>query len=325
MSDRFYLRTPGTRATFIPHPQGTPGLFRPAEITINGHGLRGRVERDDDRLRVLAIGGSTVEDTMLNDEDTWCGRLEARLGPRAWIANAGRAGCTARHHAIQLDRLLPQLPRFDVVLLLCGLNDMLAGSGAHGVEREPTLRTCFGEGPGVPRPESIGGTHPLGEFFVQWKLRRQRVEPDDWLHQAPTGLAGHLERYAATLGQIAEIVRQLGGGARLIFVTQPSLWRSDLTADEQRRYLYAGGLDDPGRWARDAHTPWYDLPTLAGMLHAYNAVMRRTAEPCGARCIDLAAQLPQQVANYYDDFHFSVAGADAVAEIVARALAQMSA
>jgi len=321
MGDRFYIRTPGTRATFLPHPEGTPGLFRPAEITINRHGLRGRVEREDDALRILAIGASVVEDIMLNDEDTWCERLAVRLGPRVWVANAGRAGCTSRHLAIQLEKLLPQLPRFDIVLVLCGLNDMLAGSGAHGVERAPSLKTCFGEGPGVPRPKSTGGVHPIGEFFALWKQRRQRVQLDDWLHQAPADLARHLDRYAVTLEQIAEINLQLGGGARLVFITQPYLWRADLTEDEKRRYLYAGGLDDPGRWNRDPHTPWYDLMTLAAMGDAYNEVMRRASRRRNVPCIDLAALLPQDPANYFDDFHFSVAGADAVAEIVARELA----
>jgi hypothetical protein len=319
MSERFYLRTPGTRATFLPDPVGTPGLTRPAEITINAHGLRGRIERDDDTRRILVVGASTVEDTMLNDEDTWCGRLEARLGPTTWVANAGRSACTSRHHVIQIAELLPHLPRFDEVLVLCGLNDMLAGSGAHGVERQPSLRICFGQGPGVPPIKSQGSVHPIGEYLAAWKARRQQVEADDWLDQAPD-LSGHLKTYAVTLQQIAQVVQQRGNGARLSFLTQPYLWRADLTEAEKRRYLYAGGMDDPGRWARDPHTPWFDQLTLAAMLDQHNAVMRGMPQLCGARCIDLAALLPQDVANYYDDFHYSIAGCDAIAAIVAREL-----
>jgi hypothetical protein len=319
MSERFYLRTPGTRATFLPHPVGTPGLTRPAEITINAHGLRGRLERADDTRRILVVGASTVEDTMLNDEDTWCARLEAHLGPGTWVANAGRSACTSRHHVIQLAELLPQLPRFDLVLVLCGGGDMLAGSGAHGVERQPSLRVCFGQGPGVPPLKSPGGVHPLGEFIATWKERRQRVEADDWLHQAPD-LTGHLRTYDVTLQQIAQVVQQRGNGAQLVFLTQPYLWRADLTDAETRGYLYAGGMDDPGRWARDPHTPWFDQLTLAAMLDQHNAVMRGIAANGGARCIDLAALLPQDVANYFDDLHYTAAGCDAIAGIIAREL-----
>ncbi len=317
MSDRFYLRSPGKREIYLPHPDGTPGLTRPAEFMINSHGLRGRLERADDTLRILVIGSSTVEDTLLNDEDSWCGRLEASLGPGTWVANAGRAACTSRHHAVQLEKLLPQLPRFDLVLALFGLNDMLAACGSGGVERVPSLRRCFGEGPGVPGPASVGGVHPLGEIFASWKLRRQQVDAADWIDQTPD-LSGSLRTYALALQQVTEIVQQLGGGARLIFVTQPCLWRADLTAEEQRRYLYGGGIDDPGRWTRDLHTPWFDVATLAAMMAAYNAETRGVAELRGVGCIDLAAQLPPTTANYYDDFHFSVAGAAACAEIVAR-------
>ena len=137
LDQRYYIRRPGSRAVMLCHPEGTPGIDRDSEVIINALGLRGRLPDHRDRTKLLVIGGSTVEDALLNDGETWCDHLAHNLG--AWVGNMGRSGWTARHHAIQLEKCLPNLPKADAVLVLCGLNDMLADLGCHGVEREPAV------------------------------------------------------------------------------------------------------------------------------------------------------------------------------------------
>lgn len=307
-SDRYYIRRPGSSATFLPHPIGTLGIGRPSHVTVNALGLRGRMPTDSDHTKLLVIGGSTVEDALLNDEDTWCGQLEQRLGPGVWVGNMGRSGTTARHHVIQLRETLPYLPKPDAVLVMCGLNDMLADLGCHGAEREPTMGGCFGAGPGIAE-------HPddqvfdVGAQFAAWKERRQRVPAKCWISMAPLPVAG-LDAYAIALDGISGI-------APVIFITQPTLWHRGMTIDEGRQ-CYAGGVGSPDKWA-DPETRWYHPTILMTMLAHYNATMRLVAERLRFPLYDLAA-LPWGAEDFYDDMHFSARGAEVAAATLAPAV-----
>lgn len=308
---RYYIRRPGAQATFLPHPEGTPGIYRPSRVVINALGLRGRLPTDSDRFKVLVLGGSGAEDALLNDEDTWCGRLETLLGPGVWVGNMGRSATNARHHAIQLRETLPYLPTPDAILVMCGVNDMLADLGCHGAEAEPTPGICFGAGPGID--DGLDGqTFDLGASIWAFKKRRREVRPEDWIDNFPSPAVA-LDRHAETLGKIA-------GLGPVIFVTQPALWRFGM-GEAEDDHCYAGGVGGVDTWV-NPRTPWYRAFTLAMLLALYNDAMRLTARRCGVALVDLADQLPREIENYYDDFHFSRIGASRVARIVAAFLAQ---
>ena len=52
----------------------------------------------------------------------------------------------------------------------------------------------------------------------------------------------------------------------------------------------------------------------------YNDVVRAVAAETGATLVDLARQLPKDPDYFYDDDHFTIAGARAVADVVREAL-----
>ncbi len=310
---RYYIRRPGSRAVMRCHPEGTPGIDRDATVVVNDLGLRGRMPTEADKLKILAIGGSTVEDALLNDGETWCDQLEQHLGSGAWVGNMGRSGTTARHHAVQIERTLPYLPKPDVILVLCGLNDMLADLGLHGVEREPSAAGCFGHGPGVETPQLPPGSYNVGEAFARMKQRRSQVKPEHFEHRSPA--VADLDRYRSSLGAL--VAPALLADAKLVFITQPAIWRFGMNEHDQG-WLYAGGTGSPDRWLDDPDTPWLSPLSLAMALSAYNRVMREFRVT--SHTLDLAEQLPRETENFYDDFHFSRSGAERVGEIVARGL-----
>lgn len=306
----YYIRRPGAHATFCGSPEGTPGIERDAVVRINALGLRGPMPSPDDRIKLLVIGGSTVEDMLLNDEDTWCGRLAEYLGPHAWIGNMGRSGTNARHHAIQLEHTRDYLPKPDATLILCGLNDMLADIGAHAAEREPTMAGCFGAGPGIGGDFEDGLTFDLGADFAHYKRCRRNVMPECWITEPPADFERSLFAYAESLVRLADVA------VAPVFLTQPTLWAAEMTAAELA-HCYAGGIGSPAVWDRPG-THWYRHDALAKMMACYNAVMHEACALAGAPCIDLAAGLSRDTANYYDDFHFTAVGAARVARCVAR-------
>ncbi len=309
---RYYIRKPGSSATFIPCPHGTPGLNGPAEVKINALGLRGR-EPNGQEVQILVFGGSTVEDNLLNDADMWTAQLEKRLGHGAWVGNAGRAGCNSRQHVAQVEKLLPQFPGVSVAVVLCGLNDMLADSGAH--HDSPSDYVPFGCGPGVQEADAPNGqTFALGARIGLYKGRRLKVRDADW--RCAIDLTAACAAYADRLSMILADCRH--HRVTPVLVTQPMLWKEHMTEGE-RRHCYAGGFGAPGRW-EDKRCPWYMLDALRAMLEAYNATMRAVCAERQVQCIDLAATLPRQITNFYDDFHFTQAGARSVAIFVANAL-----
>lgn len=346
---QFYPRRPGSWGVFRPSPEGTPGIVTDAYVVINRHGLRGKGMGLRSQPRILVVGGSTVEDNLLNDPETWVGRLQERLRayvPRVWVGNMGRAGSSAVHHALQLEWMLPQLKHIDLVVVLCGLNDMLYDGGMHMRPlRSPEwdLGMAFGYRPtdhmSVLERLALTSTarrlitrlqfrlagksqdlpvFEMGKAFEGFKARRRRVHLEDWITTMPDQRAA-LERYQKNLERILEICSR--HEVELVFATQPAIWQPRMTAEQESR-LYAGGLNDVSDWFADPHNRWFCVPLLDRMLAAYNAEMRAICERQRLDCIDLAAKLPKDAAYFCDDFHFSVEGASAVADIVAEQLLQ---
>ena len=101
----------------------------PAQVSwrANSLGLRGpELPTDTSIIRILCVGGSTTECTLLNDGDTWPDVLAAELqrtGHRVWVGNAGRDGLSTFGQLELLPGLLARV-RPHYVLLLNGPNDM---------------------------------------------------------------------------------------------------------------------------------------------------------------------------------------------------------
>ena len=97
-------------------------------------------------------------------------------------------------------------------------------------------------------------------------------------------------------------------GVRLIIMTQPSMWRLDLSPDEE-------ALLAAGRGPRSEY--YYSTKALIEGIALYN---NRLLEICTERqveCLDLAQKLPKDTTVFYDDVHFNETGSAQVAKIVA--------
>ena len=73
-------------------------------------------------------------------------------------------------------------------------------------------------------------------------------------------------------------------------------------------------------WREDGH--YFSLASLAAGMHKYNEAMMRVCHEERVTCVDLSS-LSGVSAYFYDDCHFTEAGAEAVAEIMAPVLAKM--
>jgi lysophospholipase L1-like esterase len=349
LPDRYYVWPPNFRESFELRANLLRGSSRGASnLTINADGMRGDPLPADARYRLMAIGGSTTICTYLDDLDAWPrvvqSRLEAELGERSvWTGNVGRPGHATAQHRLQLEKLLAQYPEIDAVLMLVGINDMLV---RISMLRDPMplnepggteeLRQAFSVFPGwdadspwyrrtgvarllAMRTWRLPGSRaegPLvdrvGEFVV--RARDHRRQATEFLEELP-GLSDGLDLYAGSLNDIVDAAR--AAGRRLIFLTQPTLWREGLSAEENGSLWMGGPRFD--RLAPGAE--FYSVRALADGMRRYNEALLRVCRERGVECIDVAATLPRDGATFWDDAHFTVEGSHRVAQIVSEYLA----
>ncbi len=144
--DEYYVFPPGLERTFRPVPDTMPGVNGNSRFIINEDGIRGPKFSDEDAFRILVVGGSTTECLYLDQTETWTQLLQDMLnaqrpGSHIWVGSVGKSGLDTRHNRLQVERLLGQYDRIDLVVLLEGVNDMRYWLNSHGDDDLATLDT----------------------------------------------------------------------------------------------------------------------------------------------------------------------------------------
>lgn len=316
-----------------------PGVSGVSRFEINSLGLRGDELAEDRTVRILALGGSTTECLFLDEAEAWPRLLQGHLAAAhkdetVWVGNAGRSGHNTWHHRLQAEKLLAQLPGISTVLVLAGVNDLsyrLALDRAYAPpDPNQVMDEAFAQKPlrflhgplyertalwqglkKIDRRLRATGTSQgaTGSVYERWRQYRQdasvtRAELPD--------LGPALEEYAANLQAIAATAAR--HRARIVFMTQPALWRQDLPEDLER-LLWMGGV---GRFQKESGHEYYSAGALASGLEIYNRTLLEVCrETPGGVCVDLAAALPRDTTTFYDDVHFNEEGSRRVARVLA--------
>lgn len=334
----FHTRGPNLHRIVYPEPDAVYGIVEPAHFRTDARGIRAPEPPEDRQtLRLLCVGGSTTECTYLDDTETWPALTARLLSERngaedAWAGNAGISGFdTAEHLAFIKDS--PLLKGIDCVIVQPGINDLwrfLAGEE----DRIRYDRFAQASAPATGRPaeeallppywtrskvislyhttrrlreqsaaldpaaaEGIGG----GEYRIR-RQRRAEASLTDTLPDLTAGLSGYESRIRATIATAHD--RRV----EIRFTTQPVLWAEGLPEDVQARCWFG--------WLPDGK--YLTLAALRRAMDAYNETLLRVCAETNVPCVDLGA-LSGNPEYFYDDCHFTEAGARAVAEHIAAA------
>ncbi len=346
LPDGYLVWPPGFQTTFDAS-DAVGGVAFPGTLTINSIGMRGDEPTDGEAYRILAVGASTTICVYLDDANVWPYRLQTRLEEAlgrgtVWVGNVGRPGHTSGQHLLQVDKLLPQHPEMDAVVLLVGINDLLLHLGIlidpppgflkRGADSRRDLRMAFTLVPGwdddapwyqrnfagrlwrlarwkpAPGREGLRPMDEKGDFVQMMRGYRQRApgrnRPLPDLSQA---IAGYAER----LNRIIDVAQR--EGVRVVLLTQPSLWRTNLP-ESDRKLLWGGGplLD---RLVPEA--VYYSIAALADGMERYNKALLEVCHARKVECVDVAAQMPRTREIFYDDAHFTDAGAARLGGVLA--------
>jgi lysophospholipase L1-like esterase len=336
---RHYVWPPNLRLDFAPTEAATPGVTGRGRFWTNSLGLRADEPPVQAGRVVYVLGGSTAIDLYLDQEETWVHLVQETLNrrpgrPRTWIGNLARPSLASVHNLLHVERLLPELPRADLLVNLVGVNDLqlaLKSSYLDAPTPERNLGWAFALRPpaGDARQE-LATVRAARLVWQTWRQRRlgfvqtrtaegyarlrqcRQTAPAAGLVDGLPDLGPALAAYRRNLHALVERSRTYG--APMLFLTQPTLWAADMAPAERARLL-AGGLGPIKTWCE--HQRYYSPRALAEGMQAFNDVLREVCGGPDVLCRDLALAVPRRADYFYDDMHFSEAGARLVARLVA--------
>ncbi len=340
-TDLFAVRVPGSEVVMHPEAGGLTGIEGTSVQRITSLGLRGRERAPDDALSILCVGGSTTACEYLSDGETWPDLLGSELsetvGETVWVGNAGTSGQRAIDHVTTLGQLLDPLAPLDAVVVLAGINDashVVLHRGTPPADPPPAsggqLARVFAVRPLEP------ALWPLSRTALAQALHRlRRARWDAAALEDPEGSAYATRRELRDRGPELELALNLEPaferayrehlewcvlatrrrGATAVLVTQPTLWSTEDASALDRCWF---GWVDALPW--DGPTGYVRLEVLRTVLSRLNSATRAAAATTGALLVDLERSLDGDASAFYDDCHFTEAGAARVAEEIAAVL-----
>jgi lysophospholipase L1-like esterase len=304
-----------------------PGISGNRRFTINTYGIRGpEMPLEQAAVRILFVGGSSVESFQVTDEQSWPwlvgSSLSSALSTQVFCGSAGRSGQIARGHEYVL-RHYRYATNFEWIVVMCGINDAGAllwdnYSVRVATVPESTLlgRPLEADGPYYRKlscirmarqyRQGVAETEVTGIWYAEQRAIRARKLQENPISHPPLGLPRALAQYRMDLEGIIEVCR--AKNQRLVFLTQPTLYEKNLPP-ELAALLWE--YCSEGAYTADA---------LAEIMSAYNATLVSVCKERGVEYLDLAAELPKDSSVLYDDCHFNVEGSRRVAALVSRFL-----
>ena len=289
--------------------------------TYNSLGFRGAEPPKDfaSATTLLTIGGSTTACHGLTDGKTWPDLVAANLSdvPKLWLNNAGLDGHSTFGHLVLLKQVVAGL-KPDYVLYLTGVNDVgradlndwdkglaadQASLGSSIIKHSELLST-------IQVFSRTFRAIDLGVF--QRKdldvLKHPSVSIDDAAIDAT--LAEHRAKYVPgyRTRMLQLITETRKAGIEPVLLTQPALYGD---AVDPTTNVALGDLEFAGK--SNARQQWR-------VLELYNDALRELGNEHKVHVIELARQMPKDSKYYTDWIHYSRAGAERVAAIVAEGL-----
>ncbi|GAB3695787.1 hypothetical protein GCM10027592_18020 [Spirosoma flavus] len=310
--------------------EGLPSVERNAIHTKNSLGFRGEEPPKNwsDHLTVLTVGGSTTECFFLGDGSDWPARFAQRMHPQMsnlWVNNAGLNGHSTFGHQVLLDDYLLKLHP-NVILFLIGINDV-GKDKMDGFDNTMLKNTYVDLGDAwwknlgrtiAQNSEVVGLIRLVSRGIITQKLNfhdniYRPVHPGDTLRIALTDLQDKLALVKNFLPAYRERVMKLVNtcrqkGIEPILITQPLLvgfGKDPVSQTDLGKFRVDKNENGELCWKR---------------LEVYNDVTRAVAAGLQVHLVDLARKMPKSSEYYYDDMHFTEAGASKVSEVLSEDL-----
>jgi tetratricopeptide (TPR) repeat protein len=349
----YFLHHPNQVTVFHPLSDIMPGVnYDETRFTINNIGLRGDPIPSDDTFRILAVGGSSTEVLFLDDPDAWPMRMQKRLsslvGQDIWVGNAGKSGLNSFSHVSQIYQSSREIEP-DLIMVTAGINDLnqCISGGISAIRdnarsfKDPVYVRKYSQ-----HVFAMVKTNPdqdnkslyltkfvkrfwasfleektaditfdyviqddAGFFYDEQRKRRQNAEK---VIDLPN-ITECLDAFEANLNRMVQYVSDLN--IPLVFVTQGSLYRSDLDQHELDLLWFGSVGENP--FSENPPRRYYTAAVMHSLLNQYNMRTLKVCSEQGLKCWDTDSHLEKTTNTYYDDVHMNVSGSHAFGEKLA--------
>lgn len=275
-----------------------PGLDLKIRYSTNSLGFRGPELPKDTTgiIKIITVGGSTTECSLLSDDSTWSARLYQKLlsnHSSLWLNNAGIDGCSTYGHVILMRDYVVKL-KPDFVIFLIGINDLAKSefdqedgfllnrkeAAWRKLLKKSELFTTISNVVTAMKTEKVSLTH--GKNPKEYINDRLNKMDDTQRLEFEKSSAANLKSYMDRVTQLNELCKS--AAITPVFITQPKY-------DDSLSYSWQAMLK-------------------------YNEALIDYCKTNGISCIDLGSTLPKEVTYYYDPIHFTNAGSEAIASIL---------
>jgi len=348
----YFFWPPNIKVVFQPSSDIMPGISGDSEFRTNSSGIRGDELTPQHAYRIMAIGGSTTLCLYLDQSETWTYLLQENLNRKSrnqqvWVGNCGLSGMNANHHVVALQYLALRELKIDTVILLTGINDftrrltrdksyvpislddqaaksdLLAETftGTYDTYENDLIykRTAIWQLlRRAKRRMTMSAAHiedVHGKIYATWREHRQHASE---IREELPDLTSALDEYARNINRIIDITREKS--VKLIFMTQPAMWKPNLPND-LASLLWFGGIGD---FQNEPGKPYYSVTALERGIKAYNDTLLRICRERHIDYIDLASILEKDTSVFYDDVHFNESGARKIADVLSRYMLERS-
>lgn len=339
-SNNYYVWYPNTVATFYIDSGVINGLSPGSKFSINSKGIRGD-EQNAESTRVLCIGGSTTECLYLDNTQAWPYLLQNKMrGDNTntyWVGSIGKSGAKSFDNYVHLKYVQPGT-NTNSLLVMTGINDLLRFLSAGNLPQVATLSNeqLDARADSTLQTINLKSDNAFKRMAIYRLVRnayRSRVPytATDYLAQDKEGkiyarwrsnratgfiidtvpdLTIPLKIYKSNLQEIMKMADSRN--CSIGFIQQVALW-SDSMSTEELGLLWSGGV---GNFQKEGGHSYYSPRVLALCLAQFNAATEEVCRQYGKPFYKL--DIPKSSEFFYDDCHFTIKGAEMVAEQVYR-------
>ena len=285
--------------------------------TRDRYGLRGRFSQPGE-IDILTVGGSTTDQRMIRDGETWQDVLQDRFrqaGAPRIVANAGVDGQSTYGHIQNFHHWFPHVPGLKprYILFYVGLNDFYKGEGyrfdrllledpgGFSLQREIRDKSAIWNLVRIARGTYAAMVvHQIGHRAVDFGKLAWTTEA---LQSDYDFMDSRLEAYADRLRTLADLRRDFG--AIPIFVSQPS----------RRCRMGPRGIEGTAEVETyDSHA--YNGVDYHHMKKRLDRVTQQVAKEKDLLFVDLASGAGFEDDDFYDFAHMTPRGARKIGSLL---------
>jgi len=346
LRNQYWVWTPHRRIHMEIDRETLPALEPLVRFEVNRDGERGDEppSRGPTTYRALVAGGSAAECYLLDQESTWPAVVQSVLRDpenlerldhtHVHVGSAARSLVPCWYIHRMLEHTLPRVEKLDVTILMVGASDLVGWLEKKG--------PAVVEHGGLPT-SSYFGQHPEGPFG--WTLRslalrklvgrlQQRIlRPIERRERTGKKIADNramrarakelldsypdptpmLAAYGRDLRKVIDLLRTRS--RRVLVVGQPWFDKEFDAAEKAVMWNFGAGRPYDGEV-----TVYYTHRVASELMGKVDSVTATVARDAGAEYLDLMPVLERNLETYYDFFHFTPKGAQAVGASIAQAL-----